>query len=342
VDEQLPAVTIVQIVYNRRDALRETLRQMLVESDYDHDRIDAIVVDNASEDGSGAMVRDEYPQVRLIERETNIGAPAWNDGFAEATGDWVLILDDDCYLPGDRLKRGVAAAIEHGADLVSFGVRSSIREDYRFDHRYQTGLLSFWGCAWLIRREALEALGGYDPEIFIWANELEFMIRFFDRGYRHLYLPDVVAQHMKAPLTGPWIGERGYRINVRHWAYIAAKLLRRRDAAEALVALLARNIRDGLRIDREALKALPDTVGGFLHGLRHRAPVRKAELSHFYRRNFETFASPWWIARPLRQLVRELPGETLQRRRPMHVGRRDEYYAERTRYYPDEPATLQF
>ena len=149
---------------------------------------------------------------------------------------------------------------------------------------------------------------------------------------------------MKAAPTdgGTWIGERGYRINARHWGYIAAKLLQRRDATEALVALLARNIRDGLRIDRAALKAVPDTVRGFLHGLRHRDPVRKAEVSRFYRRDFETFASPWWISRPPAQLLRHLPRETVRRSRPMNVGRRDEYYAARSRYYPEGPATLQF
>ena len=60
------------------------------------------------------MVREEFPQVRLITRESNIGAPAWNDGFAIARGDHVLILDDDCYLPPDGLRQAFAAA---GVDL---------------------------------------------------------------------------------------------------------------------------------------------------------------------------------------------------------------------------------
>src|SRR5256885_3964020 len=62
------------------------------------------------------IFRGEFPQVRLITREDNIGAPAWNDGFAIARGDYVLILDDDCYLPPDGLRRAVAAAVEHEAD----------------------------------------------------------------------------------------------------------------------------------------------------------------------------------------------------------------------------------
>jgi GT2 family glycosyltransferase len=337
------SVTIVFVVYNRREELRESLQRMLFESDYDSELVDAIVVDNASTDGSAAMVRDEFPQVRLIPREGNIGVSAWNEGLAVARGDYVLMLDDDCYLPPDGLRRGVAAARGYGADLVSFKVMSAHDPTHVFTDAYPTGLLWFWGCACLVRRGALDELGGYDPEIFIWANELEFMMRFFDRGYRHLHLPEVVARHMK-PGADPDARVHGptYRIKARNCAYIAAKLLRGRDAVEALIALLARDIRDGLRVDRVALIAVWDTVRGFARGLRHRDPVRNAELSRVYRRNVEAFASPWWLSRPLGQLLRALPNEAHQGSRPENVGRREQYYDDRPRYYPAEAATLHF
>src|SRR4051795_8448143 len=151
---------------------------MLDDSDYDRDQVDVVVVDNASEDGSGDMVAAEFPGVRLIRRATNNGVSGINEGFAVARGDWVLALDDDCYLPPDGLRRAIAAATERNADLVSFGVRSSVDPSYRYDLiAYRTGLLSFWGCAVLMRRGVVEELRGFDPEIFVWAHELEFMLR---------------------------------------------------------------------------------------------------------------------------------------------------------------------
>jgi GT2 family glycosyltransferase len=336
------------VVYNRREELRDSLRRMLFESDYDRDRVDVIVIDNASSDGSAAMVREEFPQARLIVRDTNIGAPAWNEGYAIAKGDWVLTLDDDCYLPPDGLRRAIAAAGDHSADLVSFKVVSTRDPRWVFTDKVKCGLFTFWGCAWLVRRSVLQELGGYDPELFVWANELEFMLRFFDRGFRHLYFPDVVAQHMKPPSdpTGNPIDEHLYRTNARHWGYIAAKLLRRRDAVEALIALLAKNIRDGLRVHPVAFKAVGDTVRGFLRGLHLRQPVSNAELSRCYRRNLETFASPWWVSRPVGELIRAVPreivhGELADLDRP-DVGRAQEYLAARARFYPDHPATLEF
>ena len=344
-----PHVTVVFLVFNRREELRESLRRMLRESDYPADRVETIVVDNASSDGSADMVRDEFPEVRLIRREVNSGVSAWNDGFAVARGDWVLALDDDCYLPGDGLRRAVGAAEEHRADLVSFGVTSAYDTSYRFDRdAYRTGLLTFWGCSVLISRHVLDDLRGFDPEIFVWAHELEFMLRFYDRGFRHLHLPDVVSVHIRR-VGDHWtsyVRSPAYENNTRNWAYIAAKLLRPRDAVEALVAMLTVNLRDGLSVDRAALRAIPGGFAGFARGLRRRRPVR-AEISRAYRQNFESFASPWWFSRPPRELVRAAPRELARAVTGREAGvqppsDRGGYYDERARYYPAGTATLEF
>ncbi len=341
----LPTVAIVFLVYNRRAKLRTSLSRMLEESEYPIDRVDVIVVDNASSDRSSDMIRREFPGLQLIRREENVGISGWNDGFAVARGDYVLALDDDCYLRPDGLRRAVAGAEEHGADLVSFAVESSLDPSHRFSEAYPTGLLSFWGCAVLMRREVLAELTGYDPEIFVGANELEFMVRFFDHGFRHLHLPEVVAVHMKEPL-GPWKQHlHSYRVNARHFAYIAGKLLRTRDVGEVFFALLAHCIRDAVRHDQTALQAMPDVALGLLHGLRHRAPVGNPAVSRMYRQNFHSFAGPLQFARPPRawpDAIRRGVAIVLHRDPPLdpHPGRREQFFASRRRYYPDTAATL--
>jgi GT2 family glycosyltransferase len=336
-----PSVTVVILSWNRCDELRTNLRQTLFVSSYDPELVDVVVVDNASDDGSAHMVRDEFPQVRLIERDWNSGVSGINDGFAEATGELVLALDDDCYLPPDGLTRAVAAMTEHGADLVSFAVTTPFVPGYRFDLRYRTGLLTYWGCAVLMRRTVVERLGGYDPGIFVWANELELMLRFFDAGFRHLYFPEVVAVHMKDPRGATWrdrIASRSYLMDRRHWAYIAGKRLQRRDAVETLVALTSGCLRDGIRVKRAALKAIPLAVRGFADGLRQRDPVRSRAVSRTYRRNFHSFASPWWLSRPPAEFVTR----ALSREGSKPPGRKDEYFIARERYYPSQAATLDF
>lgn len=345
----MPTVTIVFLVFNRREQLRTSLARMLEDSDYPAEHVDVIVVDNASEDGSAEMVEREFPGVQLIRREVNCGVSGWNDGFAVARGEWVLALDDDCYLPPDGLRRAVEAAGKHDADLVSFSVRSEQLPGFRFTESYPVGLLAFWGCAVLARRSVLTQLTGYDPHIFVWANELEFMVRFFDNGFRHLHLPEVVAVHMKHPGDDPWtvyVTRESYRVNARHFSYIAAKRLKPRDAAGASFAVLAMIVREGVRIRPEAFEALRPAVRGLLEGLRDREPIRSAVVSRAYRRNFHSFASPWWFSRPLGRLVREAPRELLDRAAGREVerpaGRKDTYFTERAAFYPTSAATLDF
>jgi GT2 family glycosyltransferase len=345
-----PSVSIVFLVFNRRDELRESLRRMLRESGYPRGHIEVIVVDNASTDGSAEMVRNEFQEARVIASDRNVGVSGFNLGLAAATGDWVLALDDDCYLSPDGLGRAIAAAGERQADLVSFKVISTEDPSFAFTDSYKTGLFSFWGCAVLMRRQVIEALGGYDPEIFVWANELDFMLRFFDRGFRHLHLPEVVAHHMKAPppvdvpsSDADW---RPHFYNCRHFGYIAAKQLQPRDAAEALVALLVGALITTVRVWRGAAPGIWHTVAGFAHGLRNRRPVGP-RVSRFYRHNFESFASPWWFWRsPRERMSRRLnEGEAVTDPRVAELkaaSRRKRFFLERSRFYPDSDAVLDF
>jgi GT2 family glycosyltransferase len=344
---ELPTVTIVFLVYNRRDELRRSLAHMTGDSDYPRELVDVIVVDNASEDGASEMVRAEFPDVRLITREANSGVSGWNDGLAVATGEYVLLLDDDCYLPPEGLRRAVEEARERDAHLVSFGVTSSEEPGHRFDRQYRTGLLTFWGCAALVRREVVERIGGYDPQIFVWANEVEFMLRFYDAGFRHLHLPEVEAVHMKNVRRG-WaqnVGDRAYRMHFENVSYTAGKHLRLRHALGALTAVITTNLRDGVRGRPRAAGAVPGAVRGFVRGLRNRQPVR-ADISRIYRHHFLSFASPWWVSRPLPLFLLGIPGALVRRvagrrRRAAHPGRWDEYFARGARYYPTSAATLE-
>jgi GT2 family glycosyltransferase len=342
----MPSVTLVYLVYNRRDELRDSLQRML-QSDYDSARVDVIVVDNASTDGSGDMVREEFPDVQLLSHEKNVGVSGWNVGFAAAKGDWVLALDDDCYLPPDGLRKAVNAALEHDADLVSFKVRSTINPSHYFDEEFYAGLFGFWGCAVLIRTPVLQELEGYDPEIFLWSNETEFTIRLLDRGYRHLRYPGVVAQHMKKPPQ--WkppeeVDWRPRKINNRHYGYTAGKLLQPRDALGAVIAIVANELKDAIRYNWRCALTAPDAVAGFVNGLRHRDPVRP-EVSRCVRQNYWFYASPWWLSRPPAELLRALPREIAERRLNDddrgESSKREQYFESRAQYYPKGSGVLQ-
>jgi GT2 family glycosyltransferase len=333
---ELPLVSAVFVSYNRRDALRESLCHMRDESGYP--QLELIVVDNASSDGTPDMLRADYPDVRLIESGGNLGAPAWNQGFRVARGKYVLILDDDAYMRPGALTEAVRAAEAEGAGLISFSIVSSFDESYRFNvDEYKTGLLSFWGCAALVSRAALDELGGYDPNIFIWANELELTMRLLDRGYVHLHLPDVEAVHMKEPDDPTIFKLRNLRNNFRHWGYVAGKLMRPSDALLTVASLLLQAAVEAVARDRRTIKGFVPAISGFVAGLRNRQPVRPV-VSSTYRKNFRDFDWSWRYWRSPVERVRALAGGDSadeQRRRPQSA-----YFEDRPNLYPQGRASL--
>ena len=321
----VPLVTVAVLAYNRRDPLATTLTKLTRELDHPADRLEIIVVDNASEDGTEAMVRERFPEVRVIRREENIGVPAWNDAFAAGSGDWFLALDDDCYIEGDALTRALAAAARHAADLVSFRVASS-DPDHAFSDDYQTGVLTFWGCAALISRQAIDRLGGFDPRIFLWAHELEFTMRLLDAGMVHLVLPEVTAVHMK-PIPGAAMAMNSR--NLKHFGYIAAKALQPGDAAVVIAKLVVRALVQS--VHPELRGGASAVLEGARMGLRARQPVRPA-VSRVYRRDFVEFTTHLRFVRTPLQRLRD-------RRSPVPpYARRGLFWEARRLMYPlDRP-----
>jgi len=322
-DAEWPLVSVVMVAYNRREAVRVALGKVLHELDYP--ALEVILIDNASQDGTAGMVAEAFPEARLLRLERNVGAPAWNRGFGLARGRWVLILDDDCYLEGAALKQMVGAGESNRADLVSCRVRSSETAGYFFNDDDPAGLLSFWGCSALVSARALERVGGYDPNIFIWGNEVEFTMRYLDAGFRHLYLPEVVSTHMKARASTSEFNARWHRLTHRHWAYGAGKNLGAGDAARVLARLLVRVALHTAARSPRAAPTLPEVLAGFGRGLRARRPVRP-EVSALYRDNWQSFATPL---------------EGVRRRLDRGRGHALGYYEARRGLYPERAAVIE-
>ena len=337
VEASYPLVSVVFVAYNRRKELQVSLEKVLNELDYPSDSLEVIVVDNASQDGTAEMVRERFPRVQLIRNPENVGASAWNVGISTARGEWRLILDDDCYIEGDTLKRAVRRAEEHRADLVSFLVASSEEEGYFNEARYSPGLLGFWGCSAMFSRRATEQEPFYDPNLFIWGNEVELTMRLLDRGFRHLYLPEAVSVHQK-PLPQDEFSLHFATLNNRHWAYAAGKLMQPADAAVVLTRLVLRSVIDAHAVDRRLLLVVPQVLAGFFQGLRNRRPLRPV-VSSLYREVCVDFSSPFSYMRTPAQRLRGFGDPAAaQKARDARLAARQARHA---RYYPTWPDVLE-
>lgn len=116
----MPRVSIVTVAYNAEPYIAQAIDSVLQQTESD---FEMIVVDNASSDGTRAVVEDyayRDPRVRLMSSSRNFGAGhGRNVGIHAATGDWVAILDADDWFHPDRLQTLLDAAERDGANLAA-------------------------------------------------------------------------------------------------------------------------------------------------------------------------------------------------------------------------------
>ena len=180
-----------------------------------------VVVDNASSDDTAETLARDFPDVRLVVMpHSDYGAcETFNIGFASATTEWTVILDDDVVLPPAWLERATErflAEPETTAVLSSKIVEPGMPESYKDSpevnrERYMS---TFRGCASLARSAALAEAGGYDERLYIYGNERDLTCRLLNLGYRVLQYPGIAAFH-KTPF-GLQMGKRSLYYHARN------------------------------------------------------------------------------------------------------------------------------
>ncbi|MDP8930819.1 MAG: glycosyltransferase family 2 protein, partial [Actinomycetota bacterium] len=111
--QSIPTGTIVVVNYNGRDYLEPCLASLMGQR-YPQERIEVILVDNASTDGSVELVRELFPQVQVITNQTNTGfAPAVNQGARAGTGDVLALVNNDAVADPDWLRELVKPLVMH-------------------------------------------------------------------------------------------------------------------------------------------------------------------------------------------------------------------------------------
>lgn len=197
--KDLPFVSLVILVYNRRPQLEESLRLLHSRLDYPPDRMELIVVDNASTDNPGQL-GPAYPGVKWIHLEKNVGISGWNHGFSASTGSYILALDDDAHLEGPFLREAVERLNEDPtAGLLSFHVIDP-GTGYSYTTFRPFGKFCCWGCCILMTREAWQRTGGFDPGIFLFSHEADFILTLNKEGLRHVHAPDLYSFHRRNPI----------------------------------------------------------------------------------------------------------------------------------------------
>ena len=237
-------VSVIIPSYNTAPLLAECLASLPV--------TEVIVADNASTDGSIAMVREKFPRVRVVELPENRGyGAACNAGARLATGDWLLFLNSDTRVePGalDAIPAAVTDVVAcheltmSGETVLSCRSHHTLRSGISFLSGYRLFRregdryrIVDWnrqsdrfvdnvnGFAWAIRREVFEKVGGFDENLFLYFEEQDYALRLKRAGYRIRYVSAARIRHHGASSSqslGRWRLRRQW---VRSFVYLRRK-----------------------------------------------------------------------------------------------------------------------
>lgn len=284
----MASVTVIVASYNSRTHLPACLASVLAPQGAS---FELIVVDNASTDGSAALVADQFPMARLVVNRENRGfAAAVNQGLAQAAGEFVLLLNPDAMLLPGALKT-LVDFLEAHSHVAAVGPRQwldvactwqtivvprpphwrVLLADWPGLRRLGLGrrqLAAYWaldraiwrderpqqvpflfGACMLLRRSALEAVGGLDEGYFLFFEDVDLCERLRAAGWELDAAPaaGVVHAGMGSVRALPDSGQRqllasGSRYLARHgdpltralWAALRARrAISRRQAVGA-------------------------------------------------------------------------------------------------------------
>ncbi|MGH7279083.1 MAG: glycosyltransferase family 2 protein, partial [Candidatus Rokuibacteriota bacterium] len=243
--ELSPTVSISILNYQRRDALRQALEAARRQR---YPVLEVLAVDNASTDGSAEMVRDEFPEVRLVRLPQNIAAAARNAGVGAAKGEIVFTLDNDVrFTTADDVARAVEVFERHPrAAVVNFMILGPDGGLSRRDWCHPRDPDPWAGTEFVTdyvlegasacRREAFLGAGGYWPPFFIGHEGWDLALRLVDAGHELIYSPGVRVTHMVDPTVRP--SSRIYYTFTRNAVWVA---LRNEPVATA-VASVAKDV----------------------------------------------------------------------------------------------------
>ena len=241
----MPRVSAIVVSFNSRAYLERCLGSVLGAVD------DVVVVDSASSDGSGELVRERFPSVRIIELQENRGfGAAMNVGVEATDGDYLLLLNPDAWATdgavatlvecaeGDVLAGIVGPRLSNPDGTLQRSVRGyptpwRLATEYfflrwlaprsrlfnsfygaGFDHGSTANVEFLVGAALLVRRSAFDEIGGFDPDFFMFNEEVDLSYRMKHAGRRILFCPEAEFAHVGGASTTP-VWDSMYREQLR-------------------------------------------------------------------------------------------------------------------------------
>jgi GT2 family glycosyltransferase len=278
-----PPLAVAVVSYDTCEVLRPCLESVVAAGP-----AELVVADNGSADGSIDLVRERFPQAKLIVNDRNRGyGAAANQAIAACDAPAVLLLNSDTVLGagalaalarylGDHPRAGVVGprlvnpdGTLHPSTFAYPSVRDLlvgdtglhlllrrlpwVRERFlrTWAHDVPRAVPWVYGAALAIRRSAFDAVGGFDEAFFMYFEEVDLSRRLAAAGFETHYAPVATVLHAGAASTG-----KRAAVMRREWLVSLRGYLLRHEPRRSVVAVLAllrgfthaRTARDAMRL----------------------------------------------------------------------------------------------
>lgn len=255
-------------------------------------KMEAVVIDNASRDHSVALLKEKYPHVPLIENKVNVGfGRANNQALPIISGRYVLLLNTDAFVEKDTLAKTVAYMDAHpecgilgvkllgetqdlqpscryfptplniflnttGLSKIFKGVRLIDDMDWAHDEVRSCDWVP--GCYYLIRKEAIDQVGMFDPRYFMYCEEVDHCFATKKAGWEIVYYP-IPVLHIggQSAKTDSEITQQGRQIKSLQMESELLYFRKNHGMAAVLVHLLLTNLADTIHIAKSLLRLQP-------------------------------------------------------------------------------------
>lgn len=231
-------ISIIIVNYNVQYFIEQCLNSIYQISNYDG-KIEVIVIDNNSIDGSISMIEAKFPQVKLIANKENVGfSVANNQGIAISKGKYTLLLNPDTILEENTLSK-CFVEMEAKSEVGALGVKmvdgagqflpeskrgfpSPEASFYRFTGLYKlfpksSRINAYYqghideeekaevdilcGAFMFIKKSVLDEIGFLDENFFMYGEDIDLSYRIRNAGYKVLYFPYTTIIHFKGEST---------------------------------------------------------------------------------------------------------------------------------------------
>ncbi|MBM3707516.1 MAG: glycosyltransferase [Actinobacteria bacterium] len=242
-----PLISVAIVNLDGKSYLKTCL-ESLDKLDYPKNKLEIIVADNGSKDGSQEFIRQNYPDVKLIENNKNLGfAYANNQAAKEAFGEYIAFLNNDTRVDKSWLiellkpiykdKETVCAGskvlsmdgkrLDFAGGMINFEAKG-FQIDYGLpiekDIHKQLRFTPFVnGGAMLVDRKVFLDVGGFDEDFFAYYEDVDLGWRLWVLGYRVMFCPSSIVYHVHHGTSNRFAEDKLSFLKERNAIYIAFK-----------------------------------------------------------------------------------------------------------------------